>query len=100
MARIANFVVTIQPIPQEALLVNFNTRSGTAISGVDFTPANGVTVFAIGEQTKTIPVSISDNAQRGKRFFMDVSWVDATGKTVIRPSGTCIIDVAQPPATP
>jgi hypothetical protein len=92
MSRIANFVITIQPIPQEALLVNFGTRSGTAISGVDFTPASGVTSFAPGEQTKTIPVLISDNAELGKRFFMDVSWIDATGKTVIRPTGTCIID--------
>jgi hypothetical protein len=100
MARIANFVVTIQPIPQESLSVNFATRSGTAISGVDFTPATGVTVFAPGEQTKTIPVSISDSAVKGRRFFMDVSWVDPVNKTVIRPTGVCIIDVVQPPATP
>lgn len=98
MARVAQFMVTIQPIPQESLLVSFATRDGTAVANVDYTPNSGTTVFMPGEQTKMIPVTIDDAAQTGKRFFMDVAWVDPLSKLVVRPTGTCIIDVVQPPA--
>jgi endoglucanase len=96
MARVAQFNVTIQPIPQETLLVAFATRDGTAVANVDYMPNVGTMVFMPGEQTKMIPVTIDDAAKTGKRFFMDVAWIDPVSKLVVRPTGTCIIDVVQP----
>jgi endoglucanase len=97
MPRIAQFTISILPNPEETLSVHYATRDGTAIAGTDYTAREGTVIFEVGEPTKVIPVDVDDSAATGKVFYMDISWTDPTGKTVIRPTGTCIVDSSSAP---
>lgn len=49
-----------------AVSVNYSVTGGTAVDGMDFTLAAGVLNFANGELTKTISVSLIDDAALGE----------------------------------
>lgn len=49
MPRVANFIVHVDPDVQEPQTVNYTTRNGTAIAGVEYTAKSGTLNFAIGE---------------------------------------------------
>ncbi|MEQ8677293.1 MAG: Calx-beta domain-containing protein [Aggregatilineales bacterium] len=46
----------------DAIKVNYATVPGTAADGTDFTAANGTLTFAVGEQLKTVSVSVTSDA--------------------------------------
>jgi glucose/arabinose dehydrogenase len=48
-------------LAQSAASINYTTKNGTAIAGVDYTAVSGTLNFAAGETTKTIAVPIRDN---------------------------------------
>lgn len=55
---------------ESTLQVNYATQSGTAVAGRDFTAANGLLTFLVGEQTKSISIPIIDNPRfDGDRTF-------------------------------
>ncbi len=48
-------------LAQSAASINYATKNGTAIAGVDYTAVSGTLNFAAGETTKTIAIPIRDN---------------------------------------
>lgn len=76
--------VTVQlnvPAPGP-ITVNYTTEDGSAVAGKDYTAASGMLNFAIGEQSKPIPVSILNNAldQSDRSFKVKLS--AATGAVI------------------
>ena len=52
------FTVTLSAASTEAVTVDYATADGTAVAGVDYTPARGTLRFAPGETTQTLTVSV------------------------------------------
>ena len=91
MPRIANFTITVDPTATLPLEVNYTTRDGTALAPAHYIAKSGSVVFNVGEFQKIIPVDIVDGAGGGIKFYMDVVWKTATGNTISRPTGECMI---------
>ncbi|MBC3809128.1 retention module-containing protein, partial [Undibacterium seohonense] len=58
----ATFTVVLSEASPASVLVNFNTNNGSAIAGSDFTATTGSVTFAPGETSKTITITIADDA--------------------------------------
>ncbi|HEX5218762.1 MAG TPA: M36 family metallopeptidase [Verrucomicrobiae bacterium] len=58
----AAFTVTVNPPPAVPVSVSFSTLSGSAVSPGDFLSTNGVLNFAIGQSSRTLPVTIVGDA--------------------------------------
>ncbi|MEE9491835.1 MAG: Calx-beta domain-containing protein [Gammaproteobacteria bacterium] len=58
----ATLTVSLSAPSSEVVNVNYSTLNGSAIAGTDYTAASGVLSFAAGETSKTISVSITDDA--------------------------------------
>ena len=56
------FAVTLSAAAREAVSVDWATRDGTATSGTDYTAASGTLTFATGETSKTVTVTLLDDA--------------------------------------
>jgi hypothetical protein len=54
----ANFVVSLSAGSLRPITVVFTATNGTATGGSDFTSTSGSISFAVGETTKTVPVSV------------------------------------------
>jgi hypothetical protein len=64
------FTVTLASAPLEQVSVNYATANGTAIAGQDYVAASGTLVFAAGESSKTIAVTINgDQTIEGDELF-------------------------------
>jgi hypothetical protein len=95
-AGTASFTVTRSGSTGAAGSVSFATSNGTANSGTDYTATSGTLSFGIGETTKSITVTILNDAiHEGAETFnvtlsnpeAGASLVDATGIGTIRDDG-------------
>ncbi len=71
----AIFLVTLTSATTEVVTVDYATADGIAVAGQDYVAAAGTLVFAPGETTKTIRVTVkSDGVSEGdETFFVDLS---------------------------
>ncbi len=93
------FVVTLAGSSSLTATVSYATRDGTAVAGEDYGAASGTLTFAPGETSRTVPVSLSDDAEDevAETFSFALSApVNATIATAAA-DGT-IIDDDDPPA--
>ena len=64
------FAVALSRAASERVTVDYATRDGSAAAGADYTAASGTLTFAAGESTKTIEVSVLDDAHdEGEETF-------------------------------
>jgi hypothetical protein len=73
-----NFVISLSAPSTNEVRVNFGLDNGTAVysgSAPDFSTYSGTLVFAPGETTKALPVTLVDNstAEAGEVFWLDLS---------------------------
>ena len=67
--------------------VDYATRSGTAVAGSDFTAVSGALNFAVGEQTKTVYVTVLDDAHDEGQETLEFVLSNASGATLNDGSG-------------
>ena len=68
--------------------VDYVTRSGSAVAGSDFTAVSGTLNFAVGERTKTVQVTVLDDAHDEGRESLEFVLSNASGATLIDGTGT------------
>ncbi|WP_420635722.1 Calx-beta domain-containing protein [Candidatus Palauibacter sp.] len=70
-----DFVVTLDPAASDTVTVDYATSDGTATAGEDYTATSGTLTFQAGDTTKTISVSIADDAEDdgGETFTLTLS---------------------------
>ncbi len=56
------FTVSLNPASGKQVRVTYATSSGTAMEGVDYTPKTGALIFDPGDESKTISVTVNDDA--------------------------------------
>src|SRR5262245_27421105 len=70
----ALFVVSLSAPSAQPVSVDYVTRDGSAVAGVDYTTSQGTVKFAPGETGKVVSVPVlDDNLQSGHlAFFLDL----------------------------
>ena len=96
--KVATFTVTREG-GTAAFAVNYATANGTASAGSDYVATNGTLNFGIGENSKTISVTINGDiaVESNETFFVNLS--NATSPAIITDSqglGTITDDDAAP----
>ena len=76
--------------------VDYATRSGTAVAGSDFSAVSGALNFAVGERTKTVHVTVLDDAHDEGHETLELVLSNASGATVTDGTGTGTITNADP----
>lgn len=73
--RVAVFVVELSQAATTAVTVNYETVSGTAVAGSDFTASRGTITFQPGQTRIEIPVAITYDLQleETERFYLRVA---------------------------
>jgi len=82
------FTVTLTGNIQDALTVNYNTISNTALEGTDFTSASGTITFPAGSlsgatQTFTVDIINDNTAEPTETFFVNLSDLVSTANVTI-----------------
>ncbi len=86
--RLMAFTVTLSAAATGPVTVSYSTADGTATSGSDYVATSGSLVFAAGETSKTIQVTVrGDTATEGNESFT-VRLADAAGATIADGSAT------------
>ena len=67
--------------------VGYATRSGTAVAGSDFTAVSGALNFAVGERTKTVHVTVLDDAHDEGQETLEFVLSNASGATLTDGTG-------------
>jgi len=93
---IATFVISLNRVWDEPVVVTYATRDGSATAAdSDYTPAQGTVTFAPGEYQKTVGVTVigDTRAETNERFFLDLSLdvSSANNATIAAGAGTVII---------
>ena len=73
--------------------VNFATAGGTAVPGFDYTPTNGVLVFAPGELSKTFTVSIQNNNVQDAPRFVGLTLSNASPVSALGFPSTALLNI-------
>ena len=85
------FTVTLSNTSTLPVTVAYATANGTALAGADYVAQNGTLTFAPGETSKTITVTILDDAvYEGPESFL-VNLSDPTNSVILDGSGTATI---------
>ena len=76
--EVLRFAITLSPAASETVTVGYATLDGTARAGADYWTAWGALTFAAGERSKTVEVSVIDDAyfegdETMQLFLRDVS---------------------------
>ncbi len=91
-AATITFEVTLSNAADQAVTVDYTTTNGTAIAGEDYIAASDTLTFAAGETTRTITVTVLNDAifEDPEAFTVDISNADAGGTslTITDSSGT------------
>ena len=67
---VIDFIVSLNRAALRTITVEYATRDGSAKSGEDYTAGSGTLTFSIGEDSKTIPVELLDDAKdEGEETF-------------------------------
>ena len=105
---VARFTVTLAEPSEQEVRVNYGTSNGTASGGSDFNPVLGTLVFAPGETSKTVDVTVLGDTQAPGAGSTDaaletftVAISGAVGAPIADASGTGVIidDEAAPSGT-
>ena len=72
--------------------VDYATGGGTATAGADYTAASGTLTFATGESSKTVNVTVLDDAHDDSGETLDLVLSNATGATIADGTGTGTIE--------
>jgi len=85
-----NFNVSLSAPATQAFTVNYATANGSATSPSDFTATSGTLSFAVGESSKTIPVSIIGDSlvEPNETFAVNLSNISTTAVRFGTSSGT------------
>ncbi len=94
------FTVTLSPAAATQVTVNYaDAGSGTATSGTDYTAVTaGVLTFAVGDTSKTIPVSVTGDTIQEANETVVVTLSSASGAGIVTASGTGTITDNDTPA--
>ena len=77
-----DFVVSLSHAASAAVTVDYATSNGTATAGVDYTAASGTLTFAAGETTKTVSVSVLNNAHDEGSETLTLTLSNASGAVI------------------
>ncbi len=98
-----SFTVTLSGPTDQAVTVDYMTVDGTALAGSDFTATSGTLTFAPGETTKTIVVTILNDAtiEDPETFTVQISNAQRAGDalTITDNSGSATIIDDEPVTT-
>ncbi|QOV90619.1 Calx-beta domain-containing protein [Humisphaera borealis] len=84
------FTVTLNKVSNQTLKVLYSTANGTAASGIDYVIKSGTLTFSPGQLSKTVTVSIIDNAEppfESSEFFYVSLYSNSSGTTISRSLG-------------
>lgn len=80
---IAYVTVMLSPVATEVVTMSYRTRDGTAQADTDFEAANGELIFAAGEISKTVEVTVAgDNVDEGVSENFTFQLIKATNATL------------------
>lgn len=96
-AGTATFTVSLNTISSESIAVNYATVDGTATSPFDYTSNSGTLIFAPGDLTNTITVTIGADTQAepDETFFVSLTNAVNAGVSDTQGLGTIIDDDIQ-----
>jgi Calx-beta domain/PKD domain/RTX calcium-binding nonapeptide repeat (4 copies) len=83
-----DFTVTLSRASNQTVFVTYATADGTAVAGSDYNPTSGTLMFAPGETTKTVSVSIYGDliVEPDETFTLNLS--DPVNATLDHATGT------------
>ncbi|MFT3920935.1 MAG: Calx-beta domain-containing protein [Myxococcales bacterium] len=90
-AGTASVTVHLSSASNKTITVSYVTANGTATAGADYTAASNLLTFEPGETTKTIPVSILNDATDEDDESFTVTLSSPTNATLGRATGNVII---------
>ena len=76
---VLTFTVSLDRAPSSTVTVDWATSDGTATAGEDYTAASGTLSFAAGETTKTVSVTVLDDAHDDSGETLTLRLSNATG---------------------
>lgn len=91
-AGTATVTVSLSGASANTITVNYATSNVSATAGTDYTALTGTLTFAPGQTSKTISVSITDDADLENLETFNVVLTDATNAAVI--DGTGIVSIS------
>ncbi len=94
------FTVTLSAASTQTVTVAYNTSSGTAVAGSDFTATTGVLTFLPGQTQETISVPILSHPQPGANETLSVQLSNPTNAVIGAAQGTGTIVEPPPPPPP
>ena len=97
-----DFVVTLNPASDESVTVDYATANASASAGDDYTAKSGSLTFNAGDTTKTIQVSIIDDAVVDNDETLTITLSNASGAEISDGQATGTItdgDTATSPLT-
>ena len=77
-----DFVVTLNRAASGTVSVDYATSGGTAMAGADYTAASGTLSFAAGETSKTVSVTVLNDAHDEGSETMTLTLSNATGAVI------------------
>ena len=77
-----DFVVTLDRAAKETVTVAYATSDGTAVAGEDYTAASDMLTFQPGETTKTVSVTVLDDAHDEGKETMTLTLSGAEGAVI------------------
>ena len=76
--------------------VDYATRDGTATAGADYTAASGTLTFAAGEQSKTVNVTVLEDAHDDGGETLELTLSNVVGATIVDGTATGTINNSDP----
>ena len=91
-----DFVVTLNRATSGTVTVDYATSDGTATAGADYTAASGTLSFAAGETSKTVSVTVLNDAHDDGGETLTLTLSNATGAVIADGEATGTITNAGP----
>jgi hypothetical protein len=83
-----NVPVTLFPASTSNVTVNYATGGGTATAGVDYQPASGTLTFPPGTTQLNVPITVIGDTNLEPDEIVIVTLSNASGATLLFPTGT------------
>ena len=93
----AVFTVTLIPLNEQVVTVNYATVDGTAIGGEDYTTTSGTLRFAPGDTSNTIRVPVLEDATAEQVETFTVVLSNPVGTSVVHDTGVGTITAEEMP---
>lgn len=98
-AGTATFTVTLSKTSTDTVTVKYATADGTAVANSDYNATSGTLTFAPGQTSKTITVSILDNAVLDGTRTANIVLSDSTYAAITDNTGVLTINDNEVPAS-